>query len=80
MGAVTPVLRNAAIKLVTFQSPWDVLATRRAPAQPRHVGHRPRFIKKHELLAIPSGLIEPPLLSSLPHVRAFLLAGVQRFF
>lgn len=52
----------------------------RAAVSARHSGGEAGFIQEDQLAAGQAGLIAPPLLASQPHVLAFLLAGVQRFF
>jgi len=52
----------------------------RASVSTRHIGGQTGFIKEDELAACQAGLIAPPVFARQPHVLAFLLAGVKRFF
>lgn len=51
------------------------------PAGPAcHIGGDAGFIQEDQLAACQAGLIATPRFARQPHVLAFLLAGVQRFF
>ena len=56
------------------------LAPRAASAQAGHLGRRPGFVEKHQLLGIQLGLQIKPCLAARLHILALLLAGVRGLF
>src|SRR4051812_34203640 len=80
-GAVTPLSRSPATSVVFLRCPYGTAARRRTPlgaaVQASHVGGGKALVDEHELRRIEIELGFEPVLTSLHHVGAVLLGGVQ---
>ena len=65
-------------------APWnrrdEALAARGSAVEPGHLGRRPGFVDKHQIIRPPFALLRPPLLASFCYVSAILLCGALRLF
>src|SRR3954469_23044895 len=85
-GAMIPLARRPATKVVVFQCPCGAASTKRWPLRPQpetpagapdHVRGRAGLVQEHEAVRIHVALPHPPALAMAGDVGPVLLAGSQ---
>src|SRR6478672_13143306 len=85
MGAIIPVARRPAMKVVVFQWAWGDGGTQAAASgcttvYPGHLGRGPGLIDEHQAFGLEIELPLEPVPTPLQDIRSVLLGSMRRLF